>query len=141
MSSTTMPDPQPEPTLETQAFWEATKAGKLTISRCEKCGLYAWYPRALCPDCSDLSMSLVPAAGLATVYSFVICRRGSGIFKDWAPYILAYVELDEGPRMLTNIVDCEPDSVEIGQRVQVTFDQTVEGYPVPRFAPTAASNV
>ena len=135
-----MPDPQPEATLETQEFWDAAKAGKFMISNCKKCGLYAWYPRAVCPTCSDLSMSLVTAAGLGTVYSFVICRRGAGIFKDWAPYVLAYVELDEGPRMMTNIVGCEPESVEIGQRVQVTFDQSVEGYPVPRFAPIEAGS-
>jgi uncharacterized OB-fold protein len=131
----TLPAPEPVVTEETQAFWEATARGVLLLRRCNACRSFIWYPRAVCPQCSSLDTSWVEAAGRGTVYSFTINRRADGAYRDALPYVLAYVELAEGPRVLTNIVDCDPESVEIGQPVRVVFHDTGAGSALPRFTP------
>jgi uncharacterized OB-fold protein len=132
---TTLPTPKPVPNVETQPFWDATALGMLLLPRCDACGTVIWYPRTLCPVCHSTSVSWFEASGLGTIYTFTVARRGAGMWADAAPYVVASVELDEGPRMLTNIVDCDPESVEIGQRVQVVFHDTGEGTALPRFRP------
>ena len=79
----------------------------------------------------------IQASGRGTVYSFSIARQGQERpeFRDVGPYVLAYVELEEGPRIITNIVDCEPESVKIGQKVTVVFHDTGKGISLPRFRP------
>ncbi|MYZ46864.1 Zn-ribbon domain-containing OB-fold protein [Propylenella binzhouense] len=131
-----LPSPDPLISLETQPFWDATAKGELRICRCRQCRSYIWYPRSICPFCMAEDCELVPASGGGTIYSFTITRRGSGAYKDSGPYVLAYVELDEGPRVMTNIVGIAPDEVRIGSRVGVTFDPAEErGWSLPRFAP------
>ena len=120
----------PEPNVETQPFWDAAAEGKLLIKRCGACDRPHYYPRALCPYCLSADTHWVTTAGTGTVYSLSTMRRG----KD-APYTLAYVTLDEGPAVLTNL-DGDPDALAIGQRVRVKFAPTAEGAPpVPMFAP------
>jgi uncharacterized OB-fold protein len=82
-----------------------------------------------------LSASWIKASGRGFVYSFTVVHRGSGLYRDAAPYVVAYVELEEGPRVLTNIVGCTPAEVEIGQRVRVVFCDTGEGSALYRFTP------
>ena len=123
----------PEPNVETQPFWDAAAEGKLLIKRCAPCGKPHYYPRALCPHCLSADTRWEEAAGTGTIYSLSTMRRG----KD-APYTLAYVTLDEGPAMLTNL-DGDPAVLAIGQRVRVKFAPTAEGAPpVPMFAPDDA---
>jgi uncharacterized OB-fold protein len=84
-------------------------------------------------------VSWVEASGRGSVYSFTINRRGQAdlpAYRQVGPYVLAYVELDEGPRVMTNIVDCDPDSVRIGQRVEVVFHDTGQGSALVRFRPS-----
>ncbi len=123
------PLPAPEPNVETQPFWDAAAEGKLLIKRCGACGEPHYYPRALCPFCLSADTRWEEAAGTGTVYSLSTMRRG----KD-APYTLAYVTLDEGPAVLTNLAG-DPDTLAIGQRVRVAFAATEGGPPVPMFAP------
>ena len=85
------------------------------------------------------ALSWEQATGTGTVYSFTVTRRGQGQWRDAGPYVLAYVELDEGPRMLTNIVECDVDDVHVGQRVSVVFSDTGEGSALPRFRPHDAA--
>lgn len=119
----------PEPNVETQPFWDAAAAGKLLIKRCGACGEPHYYPRALCPFCLSAATRWEETAGTGAIYSLSAMRRG----KD-APYTLAYVTLDEGPAVLTNLVG-DPDTLAIGQRVRVQFAATDGGPPVPMFAP------
>ena len=136
--TTALPAPAPTITLETKPFWEAATEGRLVLPRCDACTTIIWYPRAFCPACGNASVSWIEAAGTGTVYSFTIVRKGQGPYRDAGAYVVAYVELDEGPRMMTNVVDCDPDAVAIGMRVEVTFDATDKGTALPRFRPVGS---
>ncbi|MEZ5786900.1 MAG: Zn-ribbon domain-containing OB-fold protein [Xanthobacteraceae bacterium] len=119
-----MPAPQPNP--ETQAFWDATKQGRLLLRRCKACGEVHFYPRTICPFCFSDYTAWLESKGQGTVYAFSVMRRGS-------PFALAYVTLDEGPTMMTNIVDCDLDAVRIGQKVRVLFRESEGDYRIPVF--------
>jgi uncharacterized protein len=130
-----LPTPEPVPNLETEPFWDAAADGRLVLPRCDSCGTVIWYPRRFCPSCRATSVSWIEASGRGTVYSFTVVRKAPGRWREAAPYVIAYVELEEGPRVLTNLVDVEPDAVEVGMAVAVTFDATPEGHAVYRFRP------
>lgn len=133
----TLPTPAPHPTLETQPFWDATLEDRLVLPRCLSCEHVIWYPRGLCPECGSTDVEWFEASGRGVVYSFSITRRMPGRWGQAAPFVLAYVELDEGPRIMTNIVDCEPESVTVGQAVEVVFHETEDGPKIPRFRPAS----
>jgi uncharacterized OB-fold protein len=135
---TVLPTPAPLINVETKAFWDATVQGKLLLPRCASCNTFIWYPRKFCPECSSFDVTWVEASGRGTIYSFTVNRRGQGDYRDMA-YVLAYVELDEGPRMLTNIVDCDYDKVAVGQSVELVFHDTGKGVALPRFRPAPSS--
>lgn len=120
---------------ETRPFWEATAAGQLVLPRCVECGATIWYPKSFCPLCASSSVAWMPASGRGTVYSFSITRKGAGVWAEHSPYVVAYVELDEGPRVLTNIVGCDVDDVHIGMAVSVVFHPTADGPAIYRFGP------
>ena len=120
---------------ETKPFWDGTAQSKIVLPKCNACGVVIWYPRTSCPVCTSTDVSWFEASGRGTVYSFTIVRRQGGPWRDVLPYVLAYVELDEGPRMLTNIVDTDPSDVSIGQTVQAVFHDTGEGNALVRFRP------
>ena len=122
--------PAPEPNPETKAFWEGARQGKLLIKKCRACGEAHYYPRALCPFCGSDATEWLTAAGTGTLYSYSVMRRAE------VPYAIAYVTLDEGPSMMTNLVDCDFDTLKIGQRMKVVFSPTDGGPPVPTFTPT-----
>ena len=130
-----LPTSAPTISPETAEFWAATAEGRLLLKRCDTCGTVIWYPRSLCPDCHGTDTSWFEASGQGTVYSYTVNYRGDGPWKDVAPYVIAYVELDEGPRVMTNIVDCDVDSVSIGQQVSAVWDDTGQGNAVLRFRP------
>lgn len=130
-----LPAPAPEVTPETRPFWEATAEGRLVLPRCEHCATVIWYPRALCPECGSTSVSWFEASGRGRIHSFTVTRRGQGAYRSAGPYVLAYVELDEGPRMMTNVVDADPEALAVGQAVTVVFSDTGEGTALPRFRP------
>jgi uncharacterized OB-fold protein len=130
-----LPTPVPHPNLETQEFWDATARGELLLKRCDACGYVIWYPRSLCPACGGTATSWFPASGKGTVYSCTVTRKGQGAYRNAGPFVLAYVELEEGPRLMTNIVECDPGSVHIGQAVEVVFHDTGQGSALPRFRP------
>ena len=129
-----LPAPAPQPNLETQPFWDATAEGRFLLLRCEN-GHVIWYPRFLCPECRSTETTWVEASGRGTVYTYTIVRRGQGPFAPAAPYVVAYVELEEGPRILTNVVDVDPEQVRIGMPVEVVWHDTGEGSALYRFRP------
>ena len=112
---------------ETRGFWEAAAQGRLLIPKCTACGRVHWYPRRICPYCASSAIEMQQAQGSGEVYSYSIMRRAK------APYAIAYVRLKEGTTMMTNIVDCAFDDIEIGMPVKLVFKQSPEGYPLPMF--------
>ena len=132
---TQLPAPSPAVNPETRQFWDATAQGRLLLKRCLDCGSVIWYPRALCPECGSLRTEWFEAAGRGRVYSYTVNHRGQGAYAGAAPYVLAYVELDEGPRVMTNLVEAGEDELAVGLPVEVTFHDTGEGSALPRFRP------
>lgn len=122
-SSNWEPRPVPAVTPETAPFWEGAANGELLIGHCPECDLTFFYPRARCPDCLAAA-DMIAGAGTGEVYSYAVPERISGWPDEHTPLIVAYVELDEGPRMVTNVVDCKPDDVAVGTRVEVEFVPT-----------------
>ncbi len=115
---------------ETQPFWDAAREGKFIVRACTACGRTHWYPRAICPHCHSDKTEWRPASGKGEVYSYSIMRHAP------EPYVIAYVRLDEGATMMTNIVDCDFDKVRIGTKVKLVFKPTEnDGPPVPMFTP------
>lgn len=128
--------PIPRIDEESKGYWEACGRGELYVQRCRDCDTLRHYPRALCPSCLSEQVEWIRCSGRGKVYTFTVTYQNQAPgFRDQLPYVLAYVELDEGPRMLTNIVDCEPGSVEIGMAVQVAFDELTDEIALPKFRP------
>ena len=115
---------------EVQPFFDAAAKGRLVVKFCTACNAFHHYPRALCPYCFSDQTEWRDAKGTGTIYTYSVLRRGVPV-----PYCIAYVALDEGVSMLTNIVDCDFDAVRIGQKVKVVFKPTDGGPPVPMFTP------
>jgi uncharacterized OB-fold protein len=122
----------PEIHPEYKEYWDATAEGKLLIKQCDSCSEYHYYPRVLCPHCMSDKTTWMEAKGTGSIYTYSVMRRG-------VPYAIAYVTLDEGPKIMTNIVDCDLDAVHINQRVTVAFkqsgDQDNPGPFIPCFTP------
>jgi len=113
----------------TEPYWAGTRSGVLKLRRCTACGEPHWYPRPVCPFCQG-DTEWVDAAGGGTIYSVSVTRRAGPI-----PYAIAYVTLDEGVTVLSNIVDCDLDALRIGQRVKVCFKPAEGGQMLPMFTP------
>lgn len=131
----TLPTPTPSVTTDTEEFWNATSKGQLLLRHCISCDAVIWYPRPICPFCHSADTEWQRASGRGSIYSFTVVRRSTGEFAEAVPYVLAYVELDEGPRMMTNVVDCDPDGLSVGQVVEVVFHKTASTMALPRFRP------
>lgn len=115
-------------------FWEGCEQGALRLQRCQSCGRHWFYPRACCPHCLASQYDWVTASGQGSVYSFTVIRRGSSpAFTP--PYVLALVELQEGVRLLSQIVECSPEAVSVGMPVRTTFGSSPLGLTVPLFRP------
>lgn len=118
---------------DSRPFWEATKHNKLLIQYCSSCGNYQFYPRIICKHClSDVKW--VEASGEGIVYSYTIVEKAFyPYFKDKVPYIVALIELKEGPRMLSNVVGVNVNEVRIGMPVQAVFNETFGEYKLVQF--------
>jgi uncharacterized protein len=129
--------PVPSPTPETQHFWDGTRAGELRLQRCADCDHTYFPPRPFCPACSSRSVDLVTASGRATLHSYVIHHRDAPGFT--APYSIAVVQLEEGPRMMTNVVDCDqtPEALQLDMALEVTFEQLTDEIALPLFRPAS----
>ncbi len=121
--------PAPKVLPETQAYWTAADQGRLLVKRCNSCGQFHHYPRDICPHCLSSDTVWQDAAGTGIVYSFSTMGQGD------AAYTLAFVTLDEGVTLMTNLVDCDPATVRIGDRVKVVFQPSQGGHAVPMFTP------
>ena len=121
---------------ETRAFWEGCGRGEIVLQRCRECSVVQHRPRALCVSCQSDAIEYFVASGRGVVHTYTITNQNQAPgFREAVPYVLAYVELEEGPRLLSNLVGCEPDSVRIGMPVAAEFVDTGEQLGVPRFRP------
>lgn len=131
--------PLPEPSPTTAPFWESCKTGKLLLQQCRACTHVQFYPRSLCTACMSDRLEWRAADGAGTVYSHSTVHRAlvPG-FEDDVPYVVAMIELDEGVRLVSQIIDCEPKKIFIGLRVSVVFEEAREGVILPKFRPLLA---
>ena len=130
--------PLPRVDEESRGWWEALARHELYFQRCRDCGTKRFYPRALCPRCLSSSTEWVRASGRGAVYSFTVTHQNQAPgFREELPYVLAIVELDEGVRIMTNVVGCAPDAIRIGMRVEVVFDDVTAEITLPKFRPAA----
>jgi uncharacterized OB-fold protein len=128
--------PLPVPDAATGPYWEATRAQRLVMPRCDDCGHYHFYPRTLCPRCSSPKLKWTPVSGAGVVYSYTVIHRApSPAFATAVPYVVAAVKLAEGPHLMTNIVGVPPDAVRIGMPVKVVFQKYSEEITLPMFEP------
>ncbi|MDQ1001806.1 putative OB-fold protein [Neobacillus niacini] len=128
----------PRPTIETAPYWEGCHNHELLIQECKECGHHQFYPRIMCTDCSSPRMEWVPASGKGKVKSFTIMHRAiTKAYLAEAPYVIALIELEEGPTMMSNVVQCELKNVEIGMEVEVVFEDWSEEISIPKFKPTS----
>ena len=122
-------------TTTTEAFWKATSEGRFILQRCDACDLVVWFPRKHCPECWTENLTTFDASGEGTVYSYTVIRKVANEYKQATPFVVAYVELAEGPRIMTNIVGCDVDEVRVGMPVSIEFHDTGEGNALYRFHP------
>lgn len=127
--------PLPQPTPETQHFWDGAKSGELRLQRCDDCRHTYFPPRPFCPGCGSRAVAVIKASGKGKLHSYVIHHRPVPGFTP--PYAIAVVELAEGPRMMTNIVDCPqtPEALQLDMPLEVTFEAQNDTISLPFFRP------
>jgi hypothetical protein len=131
-----MPKPRPVPTPTSQPFWDALRDERVALQRCDECNVWVYYPRAWCPRCLSGQLSWYDVDGTGTVYTFTVARQATAPpFADEVPQLLAVVELTEGVRLSTTLVDVAPKAVSIGLTVVPVFDHGADGVTLLRFRP------
>ncbi|MFC9660021.1 Zn-ribbon domain-containing OB-fold protein [Nocardia sp. NPDC127606] len=129
--------PEPRPTTETATYWNAAREERLVVQRCEECGRHQFYPRAFCTACLSEHLEWVDSVGAGSIYTFTICRiPADPSMADKVPYAVAIIDLDEGVRLLTNIVDCPIDRIRVGAHVEVRFERVSTTAVLPQFTLT-----
>lgn len=116
--------PLPTPNAESQAFWDACADGRLTLARCTACDAVQFPPQATCTACGGTTGTPFDASGRGEVFTFTVNHRAPGpAFAARAPYVIALVDLEEGPRLMMNVINCAPEDVAIGLAVRVVFEK------------------
>ena len=128
--------PIPVPDNISQAFWEGSKAHKLLLQRCSDCGAYQSFPQSCCRKCLSENSEWTEASGKGKIYSFTVVHRPpSHTFEEDVPYVVAIVELDEGPRIMSNIIKTDPGNIRVDMPVEVIFDDISPAISLPKFRP------
>jgi len=126
--------PLPRIDEESRGYWEAARRHELLLQRCRACGAFCHHPRAVCPECLSSDIDWVVSPGRGEIYTFTVTYQNqSPGFSGRVPYVLAYVLLEEGVQILTNIVDVAPEEVRIGQAVEVCFEDLSDEISIPTF--------
>ena len=127
---------EPPVSDESTAFWDATRDRRFVLPWCTECDVAIWYPRLTCPRCLGSAVEWREASGAATVHACSIqWKPGAGRVEEDGPYVVALVDLDEGVRMMTNVVECPPTDVTVGMRVALTWEPLSDGRHLPMFRP------
>jgi uncharacterized protein len=135
--------PLPSITTEAKPFWDAAAQQKLMMQRCQFCAAYVWTPRPSCVDCGSNDLEWTVMSGKGRVYSFTVIRQvvgraASKAFEPDIPYVIAWIDLEEGPRMISNVITCPVEDVELGMRVSVIFEQQSPEIWLPKFRPASS---
>jgi len=138
MPEANLKKPLPAITSEAKAFWEAAAQNRLVMQRCLDCKSYVWTPRPACYECGSEGLEWTELSGKGTVYSFTVIRQvvgraASKAFEPDVPYVVAWVDLEEGPRMIANVIGCSAEDVKIGLKVAVQFEQQSPEVWLPKF--------
>ena len=133
--------PLPAITTEAKPFWDAAAEQKLMIQRCQECNAWVWTPRPACNECGSEKIEWTQMSGKGEVYSFTVIRQvvgraASKAFEPDIPYVIAWVDLDEGPRLITNIIGSPVEDVKLGMKVAVQFEKASEKIWLPKFKPS-----
>ncbi|MCX7141831.1 MAG: Zn-ribbon domain-containing OB-fold protein [Proteobacteria bacterium] len=127
--------PAPIVNPDSQAYWDGARNGRLMIRKCKACGVLHFLPRYLCPSCWSTDLEWIQSSGRGTVHSFTIIRRAPlPAFTDRVPYVVALIELEEGPRMMANILGEDALATGIGDAVEVCFEERGDGAKIPQFS-------
>ena len=134
-SEYTKPLPKIEP--ETEEYWKAAKRHELFLQRCNACEEVIYFPRVMCYRCLSEDLGWFKSTGLGAVYSFTIIHQVAHQgFEVDVPYVYAIIDLDDGARMISNVVNIDPSAVQVGMRVKVTFDDVTSEISIPKFEQT-----
>ena len=129
--------PTPAIDAESEPYWAGAREGRLMIQRCGRTGRCFLYSRRLAPGADEADIGWIEAGGTGSVYSFTVCHAPAGpAFREETPYVVACIALDEGARIVSNLVTDDPNAVHIGQRVEVFFDKVSEDLTIPKFRPS-----
>lgn len=126
--------PIPQPSELTKPFWEGAKAGKLMLPRCMDCNRVHWYPRLICPHCHSMSIEWIEGSGEGRLHTFAVQHRAFGGWAREVPFVTAYIDLNEGDRMLTvlrGVDPNKPETIKIGCKVRVEFEPATEEVHIP----------
>jgi uncharacterized OB-fold protein len=128
--------PIPVPSAESQAYWDGLRDRKLLMPRCDACGKYWFPPSLLCPHCNATNWTWTSTSGRGRIFSYVVYHRvyHPG-FADEVPYAVAVIELDEGPRMVSNVIGIAPDKLACDLRVEVVYQPITDTITLPKFKP------
>ena len=130
----------PTPDNDTQAFWDAARDERFLIKRCADCAKAHFYPRPFCPHCWSTNVEWEQASGRAELYTYsIVYRNDLPPFNERVPYVAAVVDLEEGPRAMTNVVDCEFGDLAVGMPLEVTFRPISDDVTIPVFRPAGAA--
>lgn len=126
--------PLPTPTDLTAPYWAAARRGQLVVQRCTQCQRHQFYPRSFCMQCMGESLDWVPSSGLGRIYTYTINRRGANAFMaERTPYAVAIVELEEGVRLMANIIGSRLEDIHVGKPVKVVFEAASDDITLPQF--------
>jgi uncharacterized OB-fold protein len=127
----------PLETNDARGYWDGCRSEKLLVQRCQACGQVQFYPRSICTTCGSQELELIESSGRGVVFTFSVCHRpATPAYADRLPYVVALVDIEEGVRLMTNILDCDVDQVRIGMNVEVCFETLADDVVVPQFRPS-----
>jgi uncharacterized protein len=136
MADYTKPLPTPDPV--TQPFWDSLKEHAVKLQKCGGCKQFIFYPRALCPSCMSDDLAWTSISGRGVVHAFAIPHRHPNrVFTEGGPYVVALIELEEGVRMMSNLVEVDPtpEAVTVGMAVEIVYDDVTDEVTLPKFRP------
>lgn len=125
--------PQPLIDSDSRPYWEGLSRGELCIQRCDDCLRHVFYPRAICPHCFSPRLTWITATGRGTIYSYTVVHQAYGAFADTVPFVIAIVELEEGVRMMTQIVDTSREELTISTPVSIVYHKISDEVTLPYF--------